>query len=342
MKTITSNKLTKAVYVAVILLVWTPSAFAYPPDNAAVLYYRACLFYQSNKAMMDKVTDLLKGRIELDEDIEKYVERNRHTIDFALTAADVKNCDWGVDYSKGCSTVLPHYAPLRNVAKLILTDAKILAAQGDYETALSHCVSVLKIARHVSDGIIISYLVGIAFEDLADNCTQDILARMPLDVEALNWFKSELVDLETRPFSIKAAVTRDAKTWILDARVEKKDELLRLLDGESFPEYVSERIKSADEEFFQGNRDYWQSCVGQQIAALDLPYEQAFTRLQELTDVPPKEAVDNTDATLTVVFAPALAKLYGQVVRVQNFFNAIRAAVDIYIITAQTGRLPDE
>ena len=344
MKTISSNKLPKLMCLAAILLLSTQSAFAYPPDNAAVLYYRACLFYQSDKAMMSKVTDLLKGRIEVDEDIKKYVATNGHTIDFALTAADVKNCDWGVDYSKGFSTVLPHYAPLKDIAKLILADAKILAAQGDYETALSHCTSVLKMARHVSDGIIISYLVGIAFEDLANNCIQNILADMPQDSEALTCFKNELVDIETRTPSMKAAVSKDFKAWSADARIEKKDELLRFLNDEclSFPEYASERLKNADEEFFERNRDYSQNFVNQQIAAFDLAYEQAYTRLKELSEIPSKDAAKNPDATLTVALVPAVGKLYGQGIKVQTFSNAIRAAVDIYIIMAKTGRLPDE
>ena len=330
--------------LAAILLLSTQSAFAYPPDNAAVLYYRACLFYQSDKAMMSKVTDLLKGRIEVDEDIKKYVATNGHTIDSALTAADVKNCDWGVDYSKGFSTVLPHYVPLRDIAKLILADAKILAAQGDYETALSHCVSIHKMARHVSDGIIISYLVGIAFEDLANNCIQNILADMPQDSEALTCFKNELVDIETRTPSMKAAVSKDFKAWSADARIEKKDELLRFLNDEclSFPEYASERLKNADEEFFERNRDYSQNFVNQQIAAFDLAYEQAYTRLKELSEIPSKDAAKNPDATLTVALVPAVGKLYGQGIKVQTFSNAVRAAVDIYIIMAKTGRLPDE
>lgn len=344
MKTISSNKLPKLMCLAAILLLSTQSAFAYPPDNAAVLYYRACLFYQSDKAMMSKVTDLLKGRIEVDEDIKKYVATNGHTIDSALTAADVKNCDWGVDYSKGFSTVLPHYVPLRDIAKLILADAKILAAQGDYETALSHCVSIHKMARHVSDGIIISYLVGIAFEDLANNCIQNILADMPQDSEALTCFKNELVDIETRTPSMKAAVSKDFKAWSADARIEKKDELLRFLNDEclSFPEYASERLKNADEEFFERNRDYSQNFVNQQIAAFDLAYEQAYTRLKELSEIPSKDAAKNPDATLTVALVPAVGKLYGQGIKVQTFSNAVRAAVDIYIIMAKTGRLPDE
>jgi len=346
MKTITSNKLTKAVYLAVILLVWTQSAFAYPPDNAAVLYYRACLFYQSDKAMMDKVTDLLKGRIDVDEDIEKYVEKNRHTIDFALTATDVKNCDWGVDYSKGFSTMMPHYAPLRNIAKLILADAKILAERGDYETALSCCLSVRKMARHISDGILISCLVGIAFEDLADNCIQDVLACRRPDLETLNWLKGALLEAEMHDFPLKAAISKDAKTAMVDMRVEIKEEILKMLLSDdslasSIPNGVSEHLKNADEQFFERNRDYWQGFTNQLIAALDLPCQQAYDRLNELNERLLKDVVENPDAILSAVFAPAVGRVYGQAVRVQTFSNAIRAAVDIYTIKARTGRLPD-
>ena len=78
------------------------------------------------------------------------------------------------------------------------------------------------------------------------------------------------------------------------------------------------------------------------MAAFDLPYEQAYTRLKELSEIPSKEAAKNPDATLTVVLVPAVGKLYGQGIRVKTFSNAVRAAVDIYIVKAKTGRLPDE
>ncbi|GAI97930.1 unnamed protein product, partial [marine sediment metagenome] len=45
---------------------------------------------------------------------------------------------------------------------------------------------------------------------------------------------------------------------------------------------------------------------------------------------------------LTVALVPAVGKLYGQGVRVETFSNAVRTAVEIYIVKAKTGRLPDE
>ena len=34
---------------------------AYPPDNAAVLYYKACLLYDPDKPMCDMIADYAKG-----------------------------------------------------------------------------------------------------------------------------------------------------------------------------------------------------------------------------------------------------------------------------------------
>lgn len=343
MKTISKSKIVKVVLVALIPLMLADPAIAYPPDNAAVLYYRACLLYQPDDAMKKMLTDLSKGKIKLNKKIKKYVKSQHNVINTVVTAANLPDCDWGYDYSQGFALMMPGLSALRNVGKLILADAEILAAQGKYKTSLERCLTIKKMTRHICDRPLITHLVGIAMNALAHDCIVNILADMPQDLEALNWFKSELVDIETRTPSMKAAVSKDFKTWMADARIEKKDELLRFLYDEclSFPEYVSERLKNADEHFFERNRDYSQSFVSQQIAAFDLPYEQAYTRLKELSEIPSKDAPENPDATLTVALVPAVGRLYGQGIRVQTFSNAIRAAVDIYIIRARTGRLPE-
>ena len=54
MKTVCNNKFTQAICTISMVMVLTSMAFAYPPDNAAVLYYRASLAYDANDAMMDK------------------------------------------------------------------------------------------------------------------------------------------------------------------------------------------------------------------------------------------------------------------------------------------------
>ena len=74
MKTVYNNKLTQAICTISMVLVLTCPALAYPPDNAAVLYYRASLAYDANDAMMDKVMKFNKGDAEIDDEIRKYIE----------------------------------------------------------------------------------------------------------------------------------------------------------------------------------------------------------------------------------------------------------------------------
>ena len=345
MRTVNKKTTVVVLWVALTLIMFAPATFAYPPDNAAALYYKAFLLYERDKQMEERLADLAKGRINLDETIKNYVKKNRNIINIAIDASERENCDWGINYSEGMSVLIPHLSKMRILARLVITDAKILAEQGDYEGALNRCTSVLKMAQHVNDGIIINYLVGISLRDLANNCIRSILGNMQPDSETLNWLKSELLETELDPSSVKAAIGADSNAFMTGVGIETKDKLLRFLDDEcdglSFPRYASERIKNADEEFFGKNLSYWENYVSRQIAAFDLPYQQAHAKLKELSEIPGKEAPENPDATLTLVFAPAVQNVCSLDVRIKTFSNAIRAAVDIYTIKAQTGRLPE-
>jgi hypothetical protein len=109
----------------------------------------------------------------------------------------------------------------------------------------------------------------------------------------------------------------------------------------STPEQLVERIRNGDEEFFERNRAYWQGIYGQAMAALDLPYPQAYLRLKEVGEKPAKDANSNPDATLSAILQPALGNVYALGLKVGAFSNAVRAAIDIYMIRTETGGLPD-
>jgi hypothetical protein len=322
----------------------TAVVLAYPPDNAAVLYYRAFLAYQRDEAMLGRLTELAKSKIELDESIEQYVERNRNAIDFALDGAEVKACDLGVDYSQGLATVLPHYGTFKGLERLMLADAKINAARGDHVLGLQRCLSAHKMARHVSGGSYISYLVGVAMEALADSCIQGILGNMPDDLETLKALKGQLTEIEGRRPALKAAVVTETNWCMSDMWMERKQKLLEFLseDIASVPNDDSWRLfRNADEDFFRRNRQYWQNHNDQLVAALDLPYSKAYAVLKELDESTAKDSRENPDAVLTCRMSPALWKILSLSVRAQTHSNAIRAAIDIYIAKSETGKLPD-
>ncbi len=343
MRNVTNNKSIMFLIATLTLLIPSPAIFAYPPDNAAVLYYRACQWYQSDSEMDKMLSDLSRGKIEVDGKIKKYVKRNRRAIDFSITAAEVPNCDWGMDYSKGMSMVMPPLVTFRNLARLIMADAKILANQGDYRLALGRCLSLQKFARHVSDRPQLMYLVGNAINDMSNRCIQDILAEIPENLETLSWLKKQLLKIENIPLSFKTCIDYGDELLTTYMTKEAGKTLMVFAEGasSSIAKIASDRIRAADEAFFEANRVYWENHIAHVRATLDLPHPEAYAELKKLSDKPEKDAVENPDATLTAILVPELAEVYRVGIRGKTISNAIKAAIDIYIIKAKTGGLPD-
>ena len=115
MKTLNYKSLILTCISAILLTAVSP-AMAYPPDNAAVLYYKAFLILQEPGEDVDKMlNDFRKGTIKSNDQIRRYLQGNKHAIEFIETAADVQNCDWGYDISKGFDVMLPELTKIRKI-----------------------------------------------------------------------------------------------------------------------------------------------------------------------------------------------------------------------------------
>ena len=377
METISSKKLTKMIVGALILLTSIELLVAKAPDNAALLYYQAFMVYQEpeNQATLKAMSDLLKGGIQPSEVVSKYLKRNQRAIDLVLTAAEIPDCDWGLDFSQGTSMQMPYLSPHRRVSKIILADARILAAQGHHRMALSRCLTAYKMAAHAGDDMIISFLMGTSTKEMANECIQAILSELPQDRQTLNWLKKELAKVEKESLTLaglKTSIENDFKSTMIDLTKDRVEKILSVVfelvslgpannppkkqksDGQEntessscdlgpkdFEQIAVERIRAGDEHFFERNRIYWQNYMARLISTLDFPYAQAYIRLKELGDKPQKDAIENPDASLTAILAPACHPVYHYQVKHNTFYNAILTAVDIYLIKARTGRLPD-
>ena len=348
MKALSENKFMIVSLSALMSFALTGVIHAYPPDNAALLYYRMCLRYQPDRAIKNAIYDYAKGKIELTDQIKQFVEKNQYTINLTLTATEIPNCDWGLETSEGLSAPLPPLACLRGLSMLVIADAKIHAEQGDYITALEEAVSVKKIAPHVSNDWLVGNLVGYSINLVAASCIQGILSDMSEDLETLLWLKNELVDISNKHVLAKSALITEAKLVTQDFRTEKTDEILSMIsDGGMSAErnlkLLQGRIRNADESFYQKNKVYYQELTARIIAILDMDagYPQTVAKLKEIAEKPMIEVQENPDATLAAAFMPALTKMYNHSIRTKTFSNAIRTAVEIYIIKAKTGKMPD-
>ncbi len=345
MRKVDNNNSTIGVSIAFALFVLTSSVFAQPPDNAALLYYQAFLLYEKpDETTSRMLADFHDGKIGANEVIEQHIEKNRRVIDFIVTAADTPNCDWGYDYSQGVDMTMPNLAQLRRATYLIEAEAKLLGEQGDYKTALDRCLSMHKMALHAADRTMISYLVAVAISARANQAMQNILKDMPDNLELLNSLKEQFIQIDGKFPLLKDCIIYEGQVCAATMRKEKIQAIVKMTpDGVTRDPKIAERILSADDDFFKRNRDYWFKSIDTFKAVLEsgLPYPETWVKLGELERKIIQEAEQNTDATLTSISLSSLDKIYNVAVRRKTHSNAIQAAIDIHIIKARTGRLPD-
>jgi hypothetical protein len=314
------------------------NVYAYPPDNAAVLYCKAMVRYEyeTDDAIVKMLADFSKGNTEPNDKIREFVKENRSIIKTVLDACEVKNCDWGLDFSQGFEMVIPYFGGQKKLATLILADARILAADGKYEEALSRCMSLYKMARHVNDRVILCYLVGNAINTRTNDCVIWIMGQMPQDVQSLTRLKSQLITMDSMPFSIKPAILGEREGMLL--AMATVDEALRYLEDD---ESVKKKIRSFDKAMIDRSRQYFEDYLAGVMAAFDMPYAQGYAVLTSLTQKVVEDAKSKPEAILTNVLMPAYGKIFSVPTRSETQNNAIRTAIEIYLIKARTGKLPE-
>ena len=341
MKTIKRNMMRQMICAIFMLLASTSLVCAYPPDNAAVLYYRACLIYDANDVMTKKVTDFVKGNIGIDEEIKDYAQKNKFATKYFVDAADAPNCDWGLDYSEGIELQMPRLAPLRTLAKIVVAQAKMAAESGDYKRALEKCLSVHKASPHIADGgVLVSYLVGISLNAMANQCIMDILPQISNNPDMLIWLKNQIYDVSERFPSVKVSINGDLRICSQDIHKEKAKYLLQMA-GDQIPKDKRQIIRNGDDAFFKANREYFLEYLSACLTAVDLPYPQSYEQLEKLAKKPAIDSKKNPDAIMSTYISPALSTIVGLDLKTRTQFNAVKTALELYIVKAKTGQLPD-
>jgi hypothetical protein len=332
--------------ISVILLTSVSPAIAYPPDNAAVLYYKAFMILQEPSEDVKKMmTDLRAGKIKPNDEIRQCLHDNRHVIELVETAAGVRDCDWGHDISKGFDVMLPELSKIRMTAFLLTADAQTLAEEGDYKTALSKYLTIHRMARHVGDRLLISYLVGTSLNALANKRIGEILSGMPDDIETLTWLKNQVYDITSRSNTLKGAMSSEREIALQQLHKENIGTILDSLSFGEVPDGMSresiEKVRNGDEEFFRASREYYSNYVTSVLAALDLPYPQSHKQLEQLSEKAEKQSADDPAAILFAAFWPAATRICTLDVKARTHSNALKAAIEVYIARAKTRRLPD-
>lgn len=67
-----------------------------------------------------------------------------------VEATRSEECDFGVDYSAGLETMLPHLGHMRGLARVLEADAARLLAKGDSDEAAKRVAAIMRLSTHVA------------------------------------------------------------------------------------------------------------------------------------------------------------------------------------------------
>ncbi len=325
---------------AVAFAPWASPAVAYPPDNAAVLYYQAFMLHDEEHEIKSMRDDYWHGQIELNETLEAYFAKNRRIIDMVLDATRIDRCDWGLDYSQGTEVLLPPHHHAREIFFLIAAEATMQFDQGHPRTAMERCMAMYRMARHLNERPLTCYLVGLAINAATHGRVTRFLSLMPPDVETLTWLQSELAELDKQPFSIGPVLHWKREAAIISMSPDKISNAVQAgLDDCDLKTKILERVRTADAQFYTRNVAYWNDFMDRVEAAFAMPYPQAHAELQKLDRKPCEEFDANPDATLAACFAPEFLRIYALSIRLDAHSRALRTAVEVYLTKARTGQL---
>ena len=343
MRTNTGKKTARIVLALVMVSLLAPRVRAIPPDpdNAALLYYQAFLTVAELDDDARKLMgDVARGKVAPDEQVRKHIQDCRGAIGFAEAGAELPACHWGYRFSQGFDALMPQLSQARFLAFVLIADARVRAADGDYRGALERCLLTRTLGHHVGDDTLVSYLVSLAARTLGYNCMQDVVGQAVGDVELLRWLQSELATDPARELSLLRPMEIEREIVLDLIRMEKIDTLARIL-ADTDEKKMKEIVDAADEEILAQARQVYaeRSAALLKTLRMSLSYEQAHARLKKAaTDFDPN---DPTVAAVAA-FVPAISKVYTLKIRAEAQANAVRAGVEICLARAKSGRLPEK
>ncbi len=331
-----------AVAAMLIVTLLSPQVQAIPPDpdNAALLYYQTLLVHhERDEEIWDFYDEFVKGRTGPTDGIRQYVAGSHAALEYAKLATEVQDCDWGLPYSKGFSMLLIHLSQLRSLSRLMIADARLCAYDGRYEAALDRCLRVHRMAYHIGDDTLVSYLVASGVRDISYACMRDVIGQAWNDPTLLRWLRGELSQPAVREISPVRPLEIEREIVMDLMRMDRVRELADALSGESQEKEAERIIASANEEILGRARRIYSERVQEMLDvwAGPMSYREAHSQLNQLKS---RSDPDDPASVLAGAIAPPMSRMYGSKVRTDAHAHAVRAGIEVCLHRAETGSLP--
>jgi len=320
------------------------------PDNAALLYYQAMLL----RPELDLETfipfdGVLRGD-DPDEIVREYLNLTdtRETIRLAEAATKIPQCSWGIIPSQGryYLTLMELIGQVRQIAFLLEVDARTLAIDGEYLVALDRCLSMRRLARHIADEATVVYLVSMPLDFRALHCIHYVLGLIQADKNILIWLQAQISTVQGPPplpgMSLEIALDDALKFLCMHPELLAtwRENVSELVEDESAKQEI---LSLTDEELLDQAKDSYNKFLSSvnRVIGSDIPYQQKYLELQELEEELENHPIDDPVGILSLLILSNVVEQHDIYVRGITVFNATRAAIEIYLIKAETGQLPE-
>ena len=315
-------------------------------QNAAPLYQQAIAALDADLTLKEEHSPLtMATTIDVaSSGVIDLLARHAATLDLIRRAADRDTCRYQRDWTRpSYEMLLPELQSLRNVARLLVLEARREAADGNAADALHDVARIQRIGRHAaSEPILISNLVGIAIDTMALETLAQVLPTLrKSDLAALD--SSDIRDLVTTPPAMAShyygeeafglstfAGMADSRFGVANALEMFANQPQRPFLSRILPLTLLYRVF-----FLEADLTGYRSIMRkyQQLAAGSEPYPE----VKKKTDAMEKELWDRSPGMMTSLIMPAL----GGVFRAQAQ-NVARQRAASALVAATRQRLETE
>lgn len=307
---------------------------------------------QESLAAMDKAMAAFEeiGREQEEANRESSRQRKRGmTIELIEAASRIPRCDWGIYHSTGLGVAI--VARLRHIVFLLEDDAKALVAAGDYRAAIERCLTIRRFARHFGDETITFHNMALLFDGVAFRGIRNVLNSMPPDVEVLTWLKGEPAMSQGSPVFLVRALDVNLRRAV--KMLEKNPKTVARIRNRMIGEAEAIRRKEVEEEIRSITDEVLISEIRKEASSAfadfldsvnraverNKPYDQTYIEIELLTY---KLRVNHIIVSLCDLTQVEITPDFYRIsVNHRAKMNALKAAIEIYLVKAKTGKLPD-
>lgn len=332
------------IYMAVALALWggkkVPAAPSLLPENAALLYYQAFSGAHDVISRRPLEVNVVLGGRDPNDGLRRWLAYNKdfhQSVRLVDLAVELPLCDWGAIYAGPDRNVRFLTHGINSLERVLMLNAHVLVFEGRYRTALEVALKLPQFADHIGDGDYVLWNTSVGTHASAFRSIRYVLGRMPPEAETLMWLKREIAHGPRASWSPRETLAKWRDMEIRGWQAYPDDYARRFLYDSGGDKNA--RSRSLDVESVRAAHDLF---LEQMLAILedDVTYEVKRARIKQLTDrVMEKAKID--DATAIMVAAMHWWEAYYQYhVSSAATINAVKTALEIYLVTAKEGHLP--